>query len=77
LSGRGIASRYAGIHPHQHDGYCAGRCYGEYLKVGGTVGTKQGVRHFGLVFYIRGFPQERIERRLSDSEIQTFSVMFR
>ncbi len=46
---RCIASRYFGVPPHQSDRYRAGRCYGQNLKVGGTVGTKQGIGHFGLV----------------------------
>src|SRR6266436_2261656 len=52
-SGRCIVSSYPGVPSHQSDGYCPGHGYGQNLKVGRTVGTKQGMGHFGLVLCAR------------------------
>jgi hypothetical protein len=52
-SGRRIVSSYSGVPSHQSDGYCPGHGYGQNLKVGRTVGTKQGMGHFGLVLCAR------------------------
>jgi hypothetical protein len=52
-SGRCIVSGYPGVPSDQSDGYDPGDGYGENLEVGRTVGTKQGMGHFGLVLCAR------------------------
>jgi hypothetical protein len=52
-SGRRIVSSYSGVPSHQSDGYDPGDGYAENLHVGRTVGTKQGMGHFGLVLCAR------------------------
>jgi hypothetical protein len=52
-SDRCVVSNYPGVFSHQSDGYDPGDLYGENLQVSRTVGSKQGMGHFGLVLCAR------------------------
>lgn len=45
----GMVAGQARIRRHQRHGYCAGYCQGDDLKMGRTVGSKQGMSHFGFL----------------------------